>query len=356
MSTMDKELRLTWELGELPDWLRLLPLGRVELVDGRPPFEVDTAALKAMAEAFAARGTDLVIDYEHQSLKGGKAPAAGWIKELSPREDGLWARVEWTPQAREYLSRREYRYFSPVLRLDPETRRPVELLNVALTNVPAIRGLHPLVAKWGEGEGTGAPLPAGTEAELMAGGFPLGPQGKGDTQETACFREELRARLGLKSGVPEGQVYRGTVEVLRELAQELGLPPEADVAQLKSGLLDLKSHLGKLRRLEEEVNSLRQQLTEHETQRLVEEAILAGKITPAQKDWALCYCRQDRDSFRKFVDNAPRVVPVGERLKLGEEVRRDDQGLTPEELALCRSLNLAPEAYAAAKGLRARDQ
>ena len=103
----------------LPAWIRILPLGQVELSDSREPFEVDAASLAAMVTAFRSRGVDLVIDYEHQSLQGERAPAAGWIKDLEARPDGLWARVEWTRQAREYLLSKEYRYFSPVLRLDP---------------------------------------------------------------------------------------------------------------------------------------------------------------------------------------------------------------------------------------------
>jgi hypothetical protein len=61
--------------------------------------------------------------------------------------------------------------------------------------------------------------------------------------------------------------------------------------------------------------------------RTVEEAMLAGKISPAQKDWALSYCRRDPESFKTYVDKAPRVVPVGERLNLGEEIGRKTSGL-----------------------------
>ena len=121
----------------------------MELSDSREPFEVDAASLAAMVTAFRSRGVDLVIDYEHQSLQGERAPAAGWIKDLEARPDGLWARVEWTRQAREYLLSKEYRYFSPVLRLDPESRRPLALMHLGLTNVPAIKRLPPLVAKLG---------------------------------------------------------------------------------------------------------------------------------------------------------------------------------------------------------------
>ena len=69
----------------LPEWIRVLPRGVVELSDHREPFMVDEASLMSMAADFRSRGVDLVIDYEHQSLQGERAPAAGWIKELEAR-------------------------------------------------------------------------------------------------------------------------------------------------------------------------------------------------------------------------------------------------------------------------------
>jgi phage I-like protein len=154
------------ERAALPEWIRILPLGQVELSDSREPFEVDGASLETMVAAFRSRGVDLVIDYEHQSLQGERAPAAGWIKDLEARPDGLWARVEWTRQAREYLLSKEYRYFSPVLRLDPTSRRPMALMHLGLTNVPAIKRLPPLVAKWGGRTRTPQPRARGLKIRL----------------------------------------------------------------------------------------------------------------------------------------------------------------------------------------------
>lgn len=353
-STMDREVRLTLEMAELPGWLRLLPLGQVNLVDGRPPFEVDPESLTALVRAFGARGTDLVIDYEHQSLKGGQAPAAGWIKDLEAREDGLWAQVEWTGKAGEYLKRREYRYFSPVLRIDPESRRPQELMNMALTNVPAIQGLSPLVAKWG-----GEALTAGNLREEQAAALPDGSPSQETSIREACkeeveLAEGLKARLGLAPESPEGELWQKSVELFRDLAQDLGLPDEATASQLKGGIAALLAGGEQVQTLQEELAALKAQLSEETTARVVEEAMLAGKISPAQKDWALSYCRQDPESFKIYVDKAPRVVPVGERLNLGEERHRQDQGLTPEELAVCRTMNLTPEAYSQAKASMAQ--
>ena len=346
---MEKEVKLTLEMAELPEWLRLLPLGQVNLVDGRPSFEVAPESLADMVKAFENRGTDLVIDYEHQSLTGGQAPAAGWIKDLEVREDGLWAQVEWTGQAEEYLKRREYRYFSPVLRLDPTTRQPQELMNVALTNIPAIQGLSPLVAKWGGEALQALTSQAKPGPELLEMTTPQGAEDFEAHKEKTRWAEELKARLGLEPEAPASALWQQSVELLRDLAQNLGLPAEATFSQLKGGVEALKAGNLQVEALQEELAVLKDRLIEETSIRMVEDAMVAGKISPAQKDWALSYCRQDLESFRTYVEQAPRVVPVGERLNLGDDFSRENQGLTPEELAVCRAMNLSPEAYSQAK-------
>jgi phage I-like protein len=353
-NTMEKEVRLTLEMAELPGWLRLLPLGEVKLVDGRPPFEVTPESLTDMVGAFGERGTDLVIDYEHQSLKGGQAPAAGWIKDLEVREDGLWAQVEWTGKAQDYLKRREYRYFSPVLRIDPASRQPQELMNVALTNVPAIQGLSPLVARWGGNALTVGEPKLEPASEVVEEKAPQDTMGWEAYKEKVTLAMELKARYGLEPEAPESDLWQKSVEFFRDLAQGLGMPEEATVTQLKGGLADLKAEGSRIKTLEEELTALKAQLSEETANRAVEEAMLAGKVSPAQKEWALSYCRRDPESFKMYVDKAPRVVPVGERLNLGEGEYREDQGLTPEELAVCRTMNLTPEAYSQAKARMAQ--
>jgi phage I-like protein len=327
----------------LPEWIRVLPLGRVELADHREPFMVDEASLKSLVEAFRSRGIDLVIDYEHQSLQGERAPAAGWIKDLEARPDGLWARVDWTQQAREYLEKKEYRYFSPVLRLDPETRKPTALMHVGLTNVPAINHLPPLVARWG-GE-------AAVKAELLPGeaGRQSVAMEMDSGKEKAKMVEQLKRLMGLTPEVEEGAVYGKALEAFRDLAATLNLSDEVSVAQLKGAVEALKASAVRLFTAEEELQALRARLTEEAADRVVEEALKAGKVSPAQRGWALEYCRRDPEGFQTYADRAPKLVPTGEELQLRREDHQAEGGLLPEELAVCRSLNVSPEAYLKAK-------
>lgn len=321
----------------MPAWILLLPAGRVELVDRPEPLQVDPESLAAMVSAFRSRGVDLVIDYEHQSLQGRQAPAAGWIKDLEDRGDGLWAKVEWTPQAREYLRNREYRYFSPVLQLDPESRKPLALMQVGLTNVPAIKRLPPLVAKWeaGEPERGQAGQAANPDRTLQRGEEGMGEQ-----------MEKLRLLLGLGRDAAAADLWAGVVEFCRNLAAALKLPEEATAAQI---LEAAQQKAQRLAEAEEELGRLKSRLAAETTDKTVDEALKAGKITPAQRTWALEYYRQDPGGFQTFVARAPQLVPVGKVLQLlGEDGRTAGQ-LVPEELVLCRSLNLAPEQYLQAK-------
>ena len=101
---------------------------------------------------FNSLGNDFLFDWEHQSECGhgrpdGKAPAAGWIKELKFESGkGLLARVEWTAEGREDIERGRYKYHSAVFWGDKE-KRLLALSSMALTNKPAQRATVPLAAK-----------------------------------------------------------------------------------------------------------------------------------------------------------------------------------------------------------------
>jgi phage I-like protein len=327
----------------LPEWIRVLPRGTVELSDHREPFLVDEASLLAMAAEFRSRGVDLVIDYEHQSLQGERAPAAGWIKELEARSDGLWAHVDWTQAARDYLEKKEYRYFSPVLRLDPETRKPVALMHVGLTNVPAIKHLPPLVARWGgKDPAPQATRPAEAAVRALAGKMDSG-------KEKEKMVEQLKRLMGLQPEAEAGVVCGKTLEAFRDLAVTLDLPGEVSMAQLKGAVEALKAGAARRLETEEALQALKIRLAGETADRLVGEALKAGKVSPAQRGWALEYCRRDPEGFQTYAARAPKLVPTGEELQLLKEDHHDETGLLPEELAVCRSLNVSPEAYMKAK-------
>ena len=107
---MKKILIILKELPGAPAEFQIFPAGTID-IEGEDPVIIDEASARELIAAFDARGNDMVIDYEHQTLKDIEAPAAGWIKakRISWRgADGLWAEaVEWTSKARGFLENKE---------------------------------------------------------------------------------------------------------------------------------------------------------------------------------------------------------------------------------------------------------
>ena len=94
------------EGSEPPSELLVLRLGVTEFTRGgrAGSFEVTAEdAMRILAEA-SGRGRDVVVDYDHASVRGRDAPAAGWLTGLRLAADGIRADVSWTPRAAAMLS------------------------------------------------------------------------------------------------------------------------------------------------------------------------------------------------------------------------------------------------------------
>jgi len=152
--------------------IRVMPAGRFEAprgaMRGAGPWTISATGAAKIIAANAARQVDILVDYEHQLLKSGEngkeVPAAGWINPRSLEwveygaEPGLYGSVSWTAKAAAMIEADQYRYLSPVFPYDKQTGEPTDLLNVALTNFPAIDGPAAAAALAGKVPGTRAPL------------------------------------------------------------------------------------------------------------------------------------------------------------------------------------------------------
>lgn len=116
----------------------------------RGDFLFNEASAASVLKAQADKGNKLSVDYEHQALATPpvEAPAAAWF-DLELRADGLYAvGVKWTQRASGQITAGEYNFFSPAFSVEYEGDMPrvSELINVALTNLPAMKQLQPLIA------------------------------------------------------------------------------------------------------------------------------------------------------------------------------------------------------------------
>ena len=281
------------------------------------------------------RGIDIVIDYEHQTLKDVQAPAGGWVKDLIYTPEAIVAKVEWTPKAKEYLKNKEYRYLSPVVLTRKSDSKAVVLHSLALTNTPAINGMFAIVNS--VDFDTYNTLTGGKEMDL----------------------QRIKELLGLPAETPEEDVMNALVKVLEKVKDApdpkteedkevvansvilglLELPADSKTEDVTTKIMALKA--GASQR-DQEMKETLERLKQKEADDAVMMALKAGKITAAQKDWAKEYALKDRKGFDSFVEKAPAVVPVGkldttEAPKNKEKVEVDEfilkaTGLSKEDL------------------------
>ena len=78
----------------LPEWVCFFPEGESE-VDDYCRFLVNRNAGELVGTKLNRRGIDIVVDYEHQTLKNIQAPATGWCRSWRYTDGvGIEAKVD----------------------------------------------------------------------------------------------------------------------------------------------------------------------------------------------------------------------------------------------------------------------
>lgn len=324
------------DLSGVPEVIRVLPKGHVSSTKG--DFEVDDRDIAGIIRQFKARRLDLVIDYEHQTLSDVQAPAAGWIKDLYPGEDALMARVEWTKKGREYIANKEYRYLSPVVLVKKADQHAAVFHSAALTNTPAITGMFAII----NSDALSIEEEEEPRMELSALIELLGLE-EGTAEEDVLKRIKELTQQAAEEGQggqegKEGPAKEGTQLVANKTVLDLlGLPEDARTEDVTARIMAFKAGDSVLQR---RVAELEKQAASQKAEELVGLAMKDGKLSPAQKEWAVAYALSDPKGFAKFVEKAPVVVPMGKTAFAADERKQDgvdwrilkNQGVTEEDL------------------------
>ena len=324
------------DLSGVPEVIRVLPKGHVSSTKG--DFEVDDRDIAGIIRQFKARRLDLVIDYEHQTLSDVQAPAAGWIKDLYPGEDALMARVEWTKKGREYIANKEYRYLSPVVLVKNADQHAAVFHSAALTNTPAITGMFAII----NSDALSIEEEEEPRMELSALIELLGLE-EGTAEEDVLKRIKELTQQAAEEGQggqegKEGPAKEGTQLVANKTVLDLlGLPENARTEDVTARIMAFKAGDSVL---QQRVAELEKQAASQKAEELVGLALKDGKLSPAQKEWAVAYALSDPKGFAKFVEKAPVVVPMGKTAFAADERKQDgvdwrilkNQGVTEEDL------------------------
>ncbi|MBZ9678903.1 phage protease [Mesorhizobium sp. ES1-1] len=317
-------------------WVQLCPAGTFKARDGRGPFEAGSgSALQAIIDRTKeiAGATELVIDYDHQSVfgaiegVGGTAKAAGWVKELEVRADGIWGRVEWTPAASEAIKAGEYRYLSPVLLQSKATGKVLAIRMAALTNTPALDLAQVAAsANFSETSAEGDPM----DKILSALGLAAGSNEDAVLSAITSLKASASA-VALAAGVAETATSDQVIAAFKEKAK----PDPAQFVPLSA-----------LQELQNTVKVLQNSLSADKAEAAVELAIKKGQLSPGMKEWGLDLAKTDLAKFEAFAAGAP--VLTAPQLT-GATKRKDGDApiLDEAQAQVAAALGVDPKTYAA---------
>ena len=308
--------------GEPVKRIQLLPMGVIKSKrDGRQWRVRDAAHAQQIVDATMATAdpAEIPIDYDHQLQfatgegKGGTAVASGWMRNFTVEADGIYADVEWTEAAQAKLKAREYRYISPVFSHSTATGDVTRILHAGLTNYPAI-----------------TELAAVASADSSGDSMDL-------TKLAACF--------GLPAAATIDEIIAAATAQRTALAAAAGLKAEATteeiataVAAAKAGAVDPTKFAPILRfpqASNARLKALEDQQATSAASAAVDGAVAAGKVTPANRDWAMSYASKDLAGFNTFVGNAPVVSAATAETRTGAKPAETEADLTPEQKAVC---------------------
>ncbi len=325
---------------------RIVPFGTFKGRDGRGPWHLrDKAHAEQVIAATKAflNGVEMLVNYDHQTEYaavpgvGGVAKAAGWINPgtLEVGEDGIYASAEWTAPAEAALQAREYRYYSPHFRARPGTGDLTRIVNVGLTNSPNIE-VSALASQEAGAFNEGSSM---KKIAMLLSASALTALGlKADSEDEAA----INAIDKLIEDAGKDATVLASVRTKFKLADDAG--EEAVLAAIATAATPGEPDPSKYVPIDalKDVQTKLGQLQEDKVLAAVDAAIEDGKLTPAQKDWALKLGKQDIGELNSFLATAP-AFKGGKVIdgKPGEETSK----LTEEERVVCSVMGWSEEEF-----------
>lgn len=174
---------------------------------------------------FRAGSGRIPVDLDHAPDRGGPTEAAGWITDLHPEGDKLFASVEWTKAAAQKIRDRAYMFISPTFVMNgrDEGGNAVgpKLVGAALTNRPFLERM--------------AAVSLSTFSFATEEDAPASEEGDTPPPEESCPRckrpmSDCRCRGAKRKPVADSR--QAQMDFLPEIAQLFGLDAEATEDQV----------------------------------------------------------------------------------------------------------------------------
>lgn len=335
--------------------IQILPAGKFDApygsLKGNGPWFIDKAVASRVINRVAARANDMLIDYEHQSLlsqgNGQPAPAAGWAprEQFEWREgDGLYlVNPKWTDKAAAHIAADEYRYQSPIFSYSPNTGEVLDILNLTITNSPAIDDMDPLALK-----AAAKQLTQTHEEDSMNETLRLAllvALGLSDDADLNDDETASKAATAIKKLGEDHAALTASAEKHDEAIAAATQKADERVAAAKAGEPDPAKFVpvAVVETLKTQVAALTTKVNDSEMEDLIQIGMSDGKILPAQEDWARSL---DVAALKGYLDNAAGVAALsGHQTKDRKLDKEGNEELNEQELSVCKATGIEPEDY-----------
>lgn len=327
-----------------PEWVHLVPAGVFSGSDGRGPYEVTSPSAVIAASMLPGRKLPIDVNHaiDHLAPEGKPTPAVAWIVALEARDDGIWGKVEWTPEGVWIWTSKSYGYLSPVFTHTKDApHQVVRVLRAAVTNNPnlTLTALHNQQQETAMLEqlrkALGLPETA-TEADVLAA-----VASAHQAQQETASHAALVGKIVEVVGLPFGTSGDALVTALQSRGKVT--PTEAENAELKATVTSLQSQLTTL-------------ISNHARDRavvVVEDAVKAGKIVPALKEHMIARHMKDPAEVEKEISLLPSINSGG--LGGRKVPEAEGGGLTEEDRQVAAMMGVDETTFAAsAKALHGK--
>jgi phage I-like protein len=139
-------------------------------------------------------------------------------------------------------------------------------------------------------------------------------------------KEVVMKKLLKLLGLPDTATEADAVEKVESLKEEvsalrsnvnevfglLGLKGSEALSEVTGTVMAMKQAALQVEDLRDKLTAVEAALRKKGAEEVVAEAMNNGKVTPAQRDWALEYALRDPEGFRVFAAKAARVIHTGE--------------------------------------------
>ncbi len=292
-------------------WLQLLP-DTVNIIgcDGRKFTNSNPARI---VKEFNAKGKVIPLDYDHGTellSKVGSAPAAGWISKLKLENNAIFGLVEFTPKGKDSVEGVEYRYLSPALNCKGSNKEIISISSAALTNKPNLD---------------------------------IAALNNKDDKEILNMKN-IATKLGLNLDASEDSILLEIDKMQTELNSKQDAPDPNEYMPKA----DYDNALARAEAAEKKLAELENEKVKVEANSTIENAMAAGKITPASKEHylELCHNQEGLEKVKKALGVAPKVVGTEGDKSLEQSSDLNNNNLTTEQVELCHEMGISEEDFA----------